>query len=82
MRKIHFLSYITKITGKKEIEIPSEIKNIRDLIQYLQSEFDKMDSEFIHEHMLIMGEKVLVLPRDLNFDIVDDIYISPIIAGG
>lgn len=85
MFNIIFLSYIAKIAGTKSIELVPHIKTIADVLDFLISEFPSIKSQIRGESpeiIMLMGEKSLLLPRDLHLEVVGNIYISPIIAGG
>lgn len=85
MFNIIFLSYIAKLVGTKSIELESRLKTIADVFDFLINEFPSIKTQISGESpevIILMGEKSLLLPRDLHLEVMDNIYISPIIAGG
>ena len=81
MRKIRFLSYIAKTIGVKELDIPDELSSVSEILDFLYSTYPVMKDK-ISDLMVLMGEKTLILSKDMDLKVTDDLHITPIIAGG
>ena len=84
MIKVRFLSFLSHDTGVKEIHYDLS-GTVSDVIEKLCIDFPSI-ADLLEldnpEVSLILNDKSLYLPKDLDIEVSGELIVSPIIAGG
>ncbi len=64
------------------MELPEDITKVKDVLDYLKKKIPEFNRMFLTDYLVLMGDHVLLLPKDEELLLIDDIFIAPIISGG
>ena len=83
--KVIFFAYLQIMTGVQAVDLGSYIKTVQDGVNELKQKYPILNDILDLKNMevsLLLGNKTLRIPDDLNLPFLDELIIAPIISGG
>ena len=82
---VRFLSYVKRIIAVSDVDLGDSCKTVQDAINEIARRFPSIQDLIqndVPEVSFILGEKSLLVPKDLSLPFDKDLIIGPIVAGG
>ncbi|OLS29076.1 MAG: hypothetical protein HeimC2_02710 [Candidatus Heimdallarchaeota archaeon LC_2] len=85
MKQVKFLSYLKNMTGISTYHLQSNPDTVAEALIEIAKAFpqiSKLIMDDVPEVSFILGEKLLITPKELSLPLNDELIIGPIIGGG
>lgn len=85
MKQVRFLSYLKSLTGVSTYQLLTNPKTVNAALEEIASQFPQIRElilDEVPEVSFILGDKVLITPKELYLSLNDELIIGPIVGGG
>ena len=82
---VRFLSFVKRTIAVSDVDLGESFETVQDAINEIARRFPSLRDliqDEVPEISLILGEKSLLIPKDLSLPFDKDLIIGPIVGGG
>ena len=85
MKQVRFLAYLRTMTGVSTYNLQSNPNTVADALKEIADVFPQIRKfilDDVPEVSFMLGEKMLITPKELSLPLNAELIIGPIIGGG